>query len=77
MSIPAEGQPGGNVVAAESVAPPQAKADDHWPICRCTHPMHPARLEKRRGVLLERFKCPRRRWWNMWHHPYVWQPPRE
>ncbi|HEX5868998.1 MAG TPA: hypothetical protein VFY65_01210 [Longimicrobium sp.] len=52
------------------------KSDDHWPVCRCSHPMHPHRVELRRGVKLERFSCPKRRWWNMWRHPHVWQPPR-
>jgi hypothetical protein len=45
--------------------------------CRCAHPMHPEHVEKRRGVLLERYRCPQRRWWNALHHPYSWAVPRE
>jgi hypothetical protein len=45
--------------------------------CGCGHPMHPDHLEERRGVMLERYTCPRRRWWNAWHHPHAWMAPRE
>ncbi|HEX2208200.1 MAG TPA: hypothetical protein VHG93_11000 [Longimicrobium sp.] len=78
MSIPTDGPTvaGSAAPAAAAVAPQHRSADDHWPICRCTHPMHPHRVELRRGVKMERFACPRRRWWNQWWHPYVWQPPR-
>jgi len=38
--------------------------------------MHPNKIEVRRGVQLERFECPRQRWWNMLLHPYAWLPPR-
>jgi hypothetical protein len=86
MSAPNEGPTADSVTpagAADAVAagaaapgPPQMKSDDHWPICRCGHPMHPNKIELRRGVRLERFECPRQRWWNRWWHPYVWQPPR-
>jgi hypothetical protein len=54
--------------------------DDHgegWPVCRCGHPMHPSGIEKRRGIPLERFECPKHRWWNVFWHPVVWQDPRE
>jgi hypothetical protein len=61
---------------AAPVAPQHVHADDHWPICRCGHPMHPNKIELRRGVRLERYECPRQRWWNKWWHPYIWQPPR-
>ncbi|HEU0299456.1 MAG TPA: hypothetical protein VFR37_08385 [Longimicrobium sp.] len=77
MSIPTERQTAGSVEAGPAAAAQQRKADDHWPICRCTHPMHPHTIEERRGVSLERYRCPQRRWWNQWFHPDVWQPPRE
>ncbi|HEX6368895.1 MAG TPA: hypothetical protein VF006_08180 [Longimicrobium sp.] len=77
-------EPGGNPggAAGPAAAPagqqPQNKhLGDHWPTCRCGHPMHPSKIETRRGVRLERFECPRQRWWNSFLHPYVWQPPRE
>lgn len=84
MNIPKDGQiagaappgPAPTPTPVSAAAPPQVHADDHWPICRCTHPMHPHKVELRRGVKLERFKCPRRRWWNGLKHPDVWQPPR-
>jgi hypothetical protein len=78
MSIPQEGPTIGAVPAgpAAPVAPQHVHADDHWPICRCGHPMHPNKIELRRGVRLERYECPRQRWWNKWFHPYIWQPPR-
>jgi hypothetical protein len=79
MSIPNDGPPivDGAAVPVAAQAAPTVRADDHWPICRCGHPMHPNRVELRRGVRLERFECPKQRWWNQWFHPYVWQPPRE
>jgi hypothetical protein len=84
MSTPQEGPTLGAVPAGPAapvtpapVTPQTVKADDHWPICRCGHPMHPNKIELRRGVRLERYECPRQRWWNSWLHPYVWQPPRE
>ena len=45
--------------------------------CGCGHPMHPDHLEKRRGVMLERYSCPRRRWWNHLAHPHAWMEPRD
>ncbi len=77
MSIPHEAPIVDNVVAGPPAGAQQVKADDHWPICRCTHPMHPHKLEMRRGVQLERYRCPHRRRWNKFSHPDVWQPPRE
>lgn len=78
MSIPTEGQASDGVVAAPVQPGPAVKdVHDHWPLCRCGHPMHPHRVELRRGVRMERFKCPRRRWWNPWFHPNAWQPARE
>jgi hypothetical protein len=84
MNIPTNEQVAGAAAAGPAPAPapgpiaaPQhVHADDHWPVCRCSHPMHPHKVELRRGVPLERYKCPRRRWWNQWRHPNVWQPPR-
>lgn len=70
--------PGDAAGPAAAAQPPQMKpTGDHWPTCRCGHPMHPNKVELRRGVQLERFECPRQRWWNKWFHPYVWQPPRQ
>ena len=66
----------GAAAAAAASLPKTVNADDHWPICRCGHPMHPNKIELRRGVQLERFECPRQRWWNMLLHPYAWLPPR-
>jgi hypothetical protein len=85
MSIPKDSPTPGDMAAVPApspvpvpvAAPKQVKADDHWPICRCGHPMHPNKIELRRGVRLERYECPRQRWWNSFLHPYVWQPPRE
>lgn len=85
MSNPTDGEVAGAAGAGAApspalgpiAAPQQVNADDHWPICRCGHPMHPHKIELRRGVRLERFKCPRRRLWNQWRHPNVWQPPRQ
>lgn len=45
--------------------------------CRCGHPMHPDHLEHRHGMLLERYACPRRRWWNALWHPRAWLEPRD
>ncbi|HSU14912.1 hypothetical protein [Longimicrobium sp.] len=47
------------------------------PHCHCGHPMHPEHVEKRRGLMLERYCCPRRRWWNFMLHPHVWMQPRD
>ena len=66
--------------AATVTAParPAADPDDEpWPVCRCGHPTHPHKLERRRGVMMERFVCPRRRWWNTWFHPAYWRAPRD
>ena len=45
--------------------------------CRCGHPMHPDHLEEHHGMMLERYACPRRRWWNALWHPRAWLEPRE
>ena len=66
----------GAAAAAGAALPPTVDAHDQWPICRCGAPMHPNKVELRRGVRLERFECPRQRWWNAWLHPYAWLPPR-
>jgi hypothetical protein len=50
---------------------------DHLIYCRCGRPMHPDHLEKRRGVMMERYSCPVERWWNTWMHPHAWMAPRE
>jgi hypothetical protein len=49
----------------------------HLVYCGCAHPMHPDHLEKRRGIMMERYSCPRRRWWNHLAHPHAWMAPRE
>lgn len=49
----------------------------HQLYCRCGTPMHPNHLEKHRGMMLERYSCPNRRWWNAFWHPYTWMEPRD
>jgi len=49
----------------------------HQLYCRCGHPLHPDHLEKHRGIMLERYSCPQRRWWNAFWHPHAWMEPRE
>jgi len=39
--------------------------------------MHPDHVEKHRGLLLERYSCPRRAWWNFFLHPHSWMQPRD
>ncbi|HEV7588839.1 MAG TPA: hypothetical protein VGO40_12055 [Longimicrobium sp.] len=70
----AEAQLGGATSAAQ---PRPQPADHHLVYCGCTHPMHPEHVEKRRGVMMERYSCPKRRWWNAWHHPHTWMAPRD
>jgi hypothetical protein len=79
MSTPQQGPILGAVPVgpAKPVAPKTVDAHDQWPVCRCGRPMHPNKIELRRGVRMERFECPAQRWWNRWHHPYAWLPPRE
>jgi hypothetical protein len=47
-----------------------------WPVCACSTPMHPDRVDHKGGMALERYGCPRRRWWNAWWHPHAWLQPR-
>ena len=70
---------GGTVAGIGTIAVRPRTVDDTHDLlyCRCAHPMHPEHVEKRRGVMLERYRCPQRRWWNAWHHPYAWAAPRE
>jgi len=70
------GNTGGIGTTAQPVLRPTAAAD-HLIYCRCAHPMHPDHLEKRRGVMMERYSCPRERWWNTILHPHAWMAPRE
>jgi hypothetical protein len=49
----------------------------HTPHCRCGTPMHPEHVEKHGGKTLERYCCPRRRWWNGMLHPHSYMEPRE
>jgi hypothetical protein len=60
-----------------AVATPYHPAPPLSPHCRCGTPMHPDHLEQHRGKLLERYSCPRRRWWNFMLHPHSWMEPRE
>ncbi len=53
------------------------RATEDTPHCRCTHPLHPDRTKTHNGVLMERYTCPLRRWWNFWKHLRVWMPARE
>jgi hypothetical protein len=78
MSIPSEASAVAEVSPAATMVKPveTTRGDPHWPMCRCSHPMHPHKVELRRGVKMERFTCPRRRWWNQWFHPNAWQAPR-
>ena len=57
--------------------PDQKPAAASEPQCRCGHPMHPDHVEKHRGQLMERYSCPRRRWWNAWRHRHAWMEPRD
>ncbi|HYJ79625.1 MAG TPA: hypothetical protein VEW03_08505 [Longimicrobiaceae bacterium] len=47
-----------------------------WPVCRCGTPMHPHKVHQSAGGPLERYACPKRRWWNCFLHPYAWLDPR-
>ena len=74
----AGGTTGTAAPANTSVQTPHVVEDVHDLLyCRCGHPMHPEDVEERRGMMLERYRCPQRRWWNGWHHPYGWAVPRE
>lgn len=73
-------QAGGTTVtvAAGGRIAPHVLEDVHDLLyCGCGHPMHPDHVEKRHGMMLERYSCPQRRWWNAWHHPHAWAVPRE
>lgn len=70
------GESVGSVSASVQQAAPQDGHGQGWPVCRCGHPMHPTRLETRRGIPMERFECPKHRWWNHFWHPVVWEAPR-
>jgi hypothetical protein len=70
-------QLGGGTITPVPRPQPTSADKLHLLYCGCGHPMHPEHLEKRRGVMLERYHCPQRRWWNAWHHPHAWMAPRE
>ena len=76
---PQTGGTSGTVGTGGILTPRPRTVDDTHDLvyCNCTHPLHPDHLEKRRGVMMERYTCPRRRWWNAWHHPHAWMAPRE
>jgi hypothetical protein len=57
--------------------PHPGRTTDPLIYCRCGRPMHPDHLEKRRGVMMERYSCPVERWWNTMLHPHAWMAPRE
>lgn len=68
--------------AGESVRTPAAARAQHpapaiLVHCRCGTPMHPDHVEMHHGKRLERYSCPRRRWWNAMWHPHAWMEPRE
>ena len=67
--------PSAAAVAAAAAAAHRATEDT--PHCKCGHPLHPDRPMKHRGVMMERYSCPRRRWWNGWWHPRAWMAARE
>jgi hypothetical protein len=78
MNQDSAGLEGGSTSGGRIAAKPRVLNDTHDPVyCGCTHPMHPDHVEKRRGVMMERYSCPKRRWWNAWHHPHAWMAPRE
>ena len=66
--------PGGRQPGKHPAPAPHAP---HQLYCRCGTPMHPDHLEEHRGMELERYSCPNRRWWNAFWHPYSWMEPRE
>ena len=45
--------------------------------CRCGTPMHPDHVETHNRQRMERYSCPKRRWWNGMWHPHAWMEPRE
>ncbi|HKP76173.1 MAG TPA: hypothetical protein VJT67_11565 [Longimicrobiaceae bacterium] len=49
----------------------------HQLYCRCGHPLHPDHIEMHRGMKLERYSCPKLRWWNGHWHPHAWMEPRQ
>jgi hypothetical protein len=70
---PRASQPG-RAPAAKPTPRPDAP---HMVYCRCGTPMHPEHLETHRGQKVERYRCPNRKWWNGFWHPYAWMEPRE
>lgn len=64
---------GGTSAKPQRAQPPHAP---HLLYCTCGTPMHPDHLEKHRGLMLERYGCPNRRWWNAMWHPHAWMEPR-
>jgi hypothetical protein len=80
MSTSREGSAATLGAPAATLGAPATSPAGHpsgFPVCRCGHPTHPDRLESRRGVMMERYSCPRRRWWNPWLHPNLWLTPRD
>ncbi|MBV9109341.1 MAG: hypothetical protein JO306_08040 [Gemmatimonadetes bacterium] len=66
-----------DATAVSRALPRAGLATDSTPHCACGTPQHPDHVEKRHGITLERYDCPRRRWWNAWQHPHSWMPPRD
>jgi len=67
-------------VAGKAAAKARESVHDQHPhqlYCRCGHPLHPDHIEMHRGMKLERYSCPKRRWWNAYWHPHAWMEPRE
>jgi hypothetical protein len=69
----------GPIVAGPIATMPKLEQTDiqYLVYCGCGHPLHPDHLEKRRGVMMERYTCPKRRWWNHLAHPHAWLAPRD
>lgn len=69
--------PGTKAAAGAVKAREVSDRHPHGLYCRCGHPLHPDHIEMHRGLKLERYSCPQRRWWNALWHPHAWMEPRE
>jgi hypothetical protein len=69
--------PGTITAAGAAKAREIREPHSHQLYCHCGHPLHPDHIEQHRGMTLERYSCPQRRWWNHLWHPHAWMEPRE
>ena len=76
---PSSQQPSSPKPGGRPAPKPRGGAPEHHFLvyCACGTPLHPDHVEKHRGLMLERYSCPRRRWWNATWHPHTWMEPRE